>query len=177
MRSSKPVKPENSALADELRRNLKGKPTKSGFNRNAAHDLWGFISDILKMILVFVLCVGFALGGFGAGMLMGYASTAKPLSIGDLSTAEESQTSFVYDSEGNVLTKLTGSENIDRIYIPYGEVKDTSLTKPSLPSRTSVFTSTRESILSVSVLPSSRLSPTAEAPATAVPRSPSRQSS
>ena len=125
MRSSKPVKPENSALADELRRNLKGKPTKSGFNRNAAHDLWGFISDILKMVLVFVLCVGFALGGFGAGMLMGYASTAKPLSIGDLSTAEESQTSFVYDSEGNVLTKLTGSENIDRIYVPYGEVKNT----------------------------------------------------
>ena len=61
-------------------------------------------------------------------MLLGYASTTKPLSIGDLtSTSEASQTSFVYDSENNVIAKLTGSENVDRIYVSYSDIKDTYL--------------------------------------------------
>lgn len=124
-RTSAPVKPENSALADELRRSLKGKPTKSGFNRSLRREVFGFVADILKIVLVVVLCICFTFGGFGAGMLLGYASTAKPLSIGDLSTAEESQTSFVYDIEGNEIAKLTGSQNIDRVYVAYSDVKGT----------------------------------------------------
>ncbi|MBP5654272.1 MAG: transglycosylase domain-containing protein [Clostridiales bacterium] len=124
-RSTSPVNPENSALADELRRNLKGKPTTAGFNRSLPHEIFGFLGDIVKIFVVLLLCVSFAAGGFGAGMLLGYASTAKPLSIGDLTTADETQTSFVYDSEGKVISKLTGTENVDRIYIPFGEVKDT----------------------------------------------------
>ena len=124
-RSSKPVNPENSALADELRSQLRGKPTRSGFNRSAGREIRGFIWDILRVIIVFVLCFCFLFGGFGSGMLLGYASTTKPLSIGDLTTAEESQTSFVYDSEGNVIAKLTGSENVDRIYVPISQVKNT----------------------------------------------------
>ena len=119
--------PENSALADELRSQLKGKPTKCGFNRSWTHEIISFIGDILRVVVVAVLCLCFALGGFGAGMLLGYASTTKPLSIGDLTSAEESQTSFVYDSENNVIAKLTGSENVDRIYVSYSEIKDTYL--------------------------------------------------
>ena len=119
--------PENSALADELRSQLKGKPTKCGFNRSWTHEVLSFIGDILRVVVVAVLCLCFALGGFGAGMLLGYASTTKPLSIGDLTSAEESQTSFVYDSENNVIAKLTGSENVDRIYVSYSEIKDTYL--------------------------------------------------
>ena len=126
-RSTRPVAPENSALADELRSQLKGKPTKCGFNRSLTHEIAGFVGDILKIGIVAVLCVVFTFGGFGAGMLLGYASTTKPLSIGDLTSAEESQTSFVYDSEGNVIAKLTGSENVDRIYVSYSQVKDTYL--------------------------------------------------
>ena len=126
-RSTRPVAPENSALADELRSQLKGKPTKCGFNRSWTHEVLSFIGDILRVVVVAVLCLCFALGGFGAGMLLGYASTTKPLSIGDLTSAEESQTSFVYDSENNVIAKLTGSENVDRIYVSYSEIKDTYL--------------------------------------------------
>ena len=126
-RSTRPVAPENSALADELRSQLKGKPTKCGFNRSWTHEIISFIGDILRVVVVAVLCLCFALGGFGAGMLLGYASTTKPLSIGDLTSAEESQTSFVYDSENNVIAKLTGSENVDRIYVSYSEIKDTYL--------------------------------------------------
>ena len=124
-RSTIPVNPESSALADELRSQLKGKPTKSGFSRSLLREIVGFAGDVTRIVVVIVLCLCFLFGGFGAGMLLGYASTTKPLSIGDLTTAEESQTSFVYDSQGNVLAKLTGSENIDRIYVPYGSIKDT----------------------------------------------------
>ena len=126
-RSTRPVAPENSALADELRSQLKGKPTKCGFNRSLTHEIASFVGDILRIAIVAVLCVVFTFGGFGAGMLLGYASTTKPLSIGDLTSAEESQTSFVYDIEGNVIAKLTGSENVDRIYVSYSAIKNTYL--------------------------------------------------
>lgn len=124
-RSTVPVKPENSALADELRHRLKGKPTAAGFSRSWIREAGAFIWDCLRIVIVFVLCICFIFGGFGAGMLLGYASTTKPLSIGDLTSAEESQTSFVYDIDGNVMAKLTGSQNVDRIYVSYSEVKNT----------------------------------------------------
>lgn len=127
-RSTRPVAPENSALADELRSQLKGKPTKCGFNRSWTHEILSFLGDIVKIGVVAILCLTFVFGGFGAGMLLGYASTTKPLSIGDLtSTSEASQTSFVYDSENQVIAKLTGSENVDRIYVSYSDIKDTYL--------------------------------------------------
>ncbi|MBO4242798.1 MAG: PBP1A family penicillin-binding protein [Clostridiales bacterium] len=125
MRNSAPVAPEDSALADDLRSNLKGKPTRSGFNRSWFSEMISFFADILKIVVVLVLCACFALGGFGSGMLLGYVSTTKPLSISDLTQTEEAQTSFVYDSEGNVIAKLTGNENVDRIYVPIGDIKDT----------------------------------------------------
>ncbi len=124
-RTSSPIKPENSALADELRSTLKGKPTKSGYNRNAFNEFMSFVKDILRIVIALVLCVCFALGGFGAGMLLGYVSTAKALSIADLSQTEDVQTSFVYDINGNVISKLTGTENVDRIYVSISDVKST----------------------------------------------------
>ena len=125
MRNSAPVAPEDSALADELRSELKGKPTRSGFNRSLPHEIISFLGDIVKIAIVLVLCACFALGGFGAGMLLGYVSSTKPLSIADLTNTEEVQTSFVYDSEGNVIAKLTGNENVDRIYVSISDVKNT----------------------------------------------------
>lgn len=124
-RSTRPVKPENSALADELRHRLKGKPTQAGFSRSWIREAGSFIWDCIRIVIVFVLCICFVFGGFGAGMLLGYASTTRPLSIGDLTSAEESQTSFVYDSEGNVMAKLTGSENVDRVFVSYSDVRHT----------------------------------------------------
>ncbi|MBO7449321.1 MAG: transglycosylase domain-containing protein, partial [Clostridiales bacterium] len=124
-RSTKPVPPEKTALASELRSTLKGKPTRSGFNRSAFREMVSFVGDIAKIALVFVLCIVFILGGFGGGMLLGYVSTAEPLSIGDLTHTEDVQTSFVYDINGNVIAKLVGSENVDRIYVSFGEVKET----------------------------------------------------
>ena len=127
VRNSSPVAPENSALADELRRVLKGKPTVSGFNRSLKHEIVSFLASVFKIVLVAVLCVAFGLGGFGAGMLLGYVSMTKPLSISDITQTDEVQTSFVYDSQGNVIARLTGSQNVDRIYIPISEVRNTYL--------------------------------------------------
>ncbi len=125
-RTANQVKPENTALADDLRANLKGKPTRSGFNRSFKHEMWSFLSDVLKVVIVIVLCIGFVCGGFGAGMLLGYAASTKPLAVGDLTTTgQASQTSFVYDIEGNQIAKLTGSENVDRVYVSFGEIKHT----------------------------------------------------
>lgn len=124
-RTSSPIKPENSALAAELRSTLKGKPTKSGYNRNMFSEAVSFAKDILRIVVVFVLCISVALGGFGAGMLLGYVSTAKALSISDLTQTEDVQTSFVYDINGTVISKLTGTENVDRIYVSISDVKST----------------------------------------------------
>lgn len=124
-RTSVQIKPEHSALADELRSTLKGKPTKSGYNRNAFSEFLSFVKDILRIVVVFILCIGVAFGGFGAGMLLGYVSTAKALSISDLTQTEDVQTSFVYDINGNVISKLTGTENVDRIYVSISDVKST----------------------------------------------------
>ena len=127
MRDSNPVLPENSALADELRTILKGKPTVSGFNRSLKHEIMAFLAAVFKIVLVCVLCVVFAFGGFGAGMLLGYVSMTRPLSISDITQTDEVQTSFVYDSQGNVIARLTGSQNVDRIYVPISEVRNTYL--------------------------------------------------
>ncbi|MBP5180234.1 MAG: transglycosylase domain-containing protein [Clostridiales bacterium] len=127
VRNSAPVAPENSALADELRRVLKGKPTISGFNRSLQHEIISFASEVFKFCTVAALCFAFLFGGFGAGMLLGYVSMTKPLSIADITQTDEIQTSFVYDSEGNVIAKLTGNENVDRVYVPISEVRNTYL--------------------------------------------------
>ena len=55
VRNSSPVAPENSALADELRRVLKGKPTVSGFNRSLKHEIVSFLASVFKIVLVAVL--------------------------------------------------------------------------------------------------------------------------
>ncbi len=124
-RSTVPCAPENSALADELRTRLRGKPTRAAHNRHWYIEVLHAATDILKTALLLLLCVSFLIGGFGAGMLIGYISTTTPLSISDISMTDSVETSFVYDSNGTVIAKLTGSENVDRIYVPYTEVKNT----------------------------------------------------
>lgn len=125
VRNTAPVAPENSALADELHRSLTGKPIKSGFNRSLKNEIISFIGDIVRVSLVLILCVCFAFGGFGAGMLLGYVSQTQPLSIADITQTDSVQTSFVYDIEGNVIARLTGSQNVDRIYVPISAVRNT----------------------------------------------------
>lgn len=124
-RSTVPCAPENSALASELRARLRGKPTRAAHNRHWYVELFSAVLSILKTMLIVLLCFSFLIGGFGAGMLIGYISSTTPLSISDISMTDSVETSFVYDSNGTVIAKLTGSENVDRIYVPFTEVKGT----------------------------------------------------
>jgi len=124
-RSTHPVLPEHSAIADEFRTRLHGKPTHSAHNRSWYSELWSVISGVLKVTLIIMLCVSFTIGGFGAGMLVGYILTTTPVDIADLRTSNEKKTSFVYDSKNNEIARLTGSENIDRVYVSFSEIKGT----------------------------------------------------
>lgn len=124
-RSTIPCAPEDSALADELRSRLKGKPTRAAHNRHWYVEVMQAFLTIIKTALILLLCISFLIGGFGGGMLIGYISTTNRLSIADISMTDSVETSFVYDSNGTVIAKLTGSENVDRIYVAYTEVKNT----------------------------------------------------
>lgn len=124
-RSTRPVLPEHSAIADEFRTRLHGKPTRAGHRRTWYGELLGAIFGILKLLLIIVLCVTFVTGGFGAGMLVGYVATTTPVEIADVIKSDSRKTSFVYDINGGVIARLTGSENIDRVEVAFSEVKGT----------------------------------------------------
>ena len=124
-RSTRPVAPEATALADELRSRLHGKPTRAAHERHWYMEVFHGLMDVMKTVMVIVLCFCFLVGGFGGGMLIGYISTTTPLSIADITMTDSVETSFVYDANGTVVAKLTGSENVDRIYVAYTDVKDT----------------------------------------------------
>lgn len=124
-RSTRPVLPEHSAIADEFRTRLRGKPTHAAHNRSWYSELGSVISGVLKTVVIILLCVSFIIGGFGAGMLVGYILTTTPVDIADLRTSNEKKTSFVYDSKNNEIARLTGSENIDRVYVSFSEIKGT----------------------------------------------------
>ena len=137
-RSTMPCPPENSALADELRSRLRGKPTRAAHNRHWYIEVFHAVLDVVKTVLVVLFCLGFLIGGFGGGMLIGYISSTTPLSISDISMTDTVETSFVYDINGTVIAKLTGSENVDRIYVAYTEVKDTYIDEAMYADKLSV---------------------------------------
>ena len=124
-RSTRPVLPEHSAIADEFRTRLHGKPTRAGHRRTWYGELIGAILGILKIVLVLVLCVTFIVGGFGAGMLVGYVTTTAPVEIADVIQSDSKKTSFVYDINGAQIARLTGVENVDRVEISFSEIKNT----------------------------------------------------
>ncbi len=124
-RSTRPVLPEHSAIADEFRTRLHGKPTRAGHRRTWYGEMIGAILGILKIVLVLLLCVTFVVGGFGAGMLVGYVTTTTPVEIADVIQSDSKKTSFVYDINGAPIARLTGSENVDRVEISFVEIKNT----------------------------------------------------
>jgi len=122
-RSSLP--PEKSVIAKDFHKRLRGKPTHAAHFHTWYGGLGHGVAMILKTVLVIVLVIGFVVGGFGGGMLVGYISTAKPVSTIDIMTSEESLTTFVYDSQNHEIARLKSSDNVDRVFISYSDVKDT----------------------------------------------------
>ncbi len=119
--------PEMEVISKDFHKRLRGKPTHATRPRKWYLTIGSVLFSAFKFFLVILLLAAFIIGGFGGGMLVAYVSTAEPLTNYDLKNSVKNETSFVYDSAGNEIAKLTGAENIDSIYIPYSQVKDTYL--------------------------------------------------
>ena len=73
-----------------------------------------------KMLFFVVLLIGVALAGVGVGVAKAWIDTAPALDLDILHS--QSQTSFIYDKYGSLITEYKGSEN--RIYVSLDEVPE-----------------------------------------------------
>ncbi len=65
--------------------------------------------NVVRILAVLVLVAGLALCGAVVGIAKGYMETAPTLDLAAID--EQAQTSFIYDSQGNLITEYKGSEN------------------------------------------------------------------
>lgn len=117
----------SSAVRKVYHKQLRGKPSHNSINETVPQTLMAVFRQFFKVIIVLILVLMLILGGIGGGMMVGYVSTAKPLNVWQLKGKNE--TSYIYDSKGAVIAKLTGSQNIDREYIFYDKFKNTYIEK------------------------------------------------
>ncbi len=79
--------------------------------------LFSVILMTVKMLFFVVLLIGITGAGLVAGIAKGWVDTAPDLDLAAIGA--QSQTSFIYDSSGNLIMEFKGSEN--RIYV---EIED-----------------------------------------------------
>ena len=118
-----PRRRSSSVVRKELYRHLKGKPTHNSSMLSIPGIIGVAIKRALLLNLIVLLFFGFLLGGLGGGMLIGYISTATPVSTEHIKNTNE--TTRIKDDSGNEVAILTGSENINREYISFSSVKKT----------------------------------------------------
>lgn len=81
------------------------------------------LGRVFEIGLVSLILMGFLVTGIGGGMLVGYITTAEPISAGMLSGT--TRTTHIKDSEGRDIAILTGSQNINREYVSFSAIKGT----------------------------------------------------
>lgn len=79
--------------------------------------LFSVLMLTVKMLFFVILLIGLIGGGVVAGVAKGWVDTAPDLNLAAIGA--QSQTSFIYDSSGNLIMEFKGSEN--RIYV---EIED-----------------------------------------------------
>jgi penicillin-binding protein 1A len=72
-----------------------------------------FLFTVIKFLVIFFVALGCALAGIAGGAIYGYVKTAEPIRDEQLETMISNKTTFIYDSRGNVIQKLTGKDNKD----------------------------------------------------------------
>ena len=82
--------------------------------------LLSVVMTTAKMLVLLVLMIGMGGAGLLAGVAKAWIDTAPALDLEQIQT--QSQTSFVYDKYGNLITEYKGSEN--RIYASIDEIPD-----------------------------------------------------
>lgn len=126
--SNQKIFPQNSqedfeVIYKDLRKKTKGRPSAPSYILDPLHYLGALSKRLIRFAFLAVLLVSLLLAGIGSGILYGYIQSTTPLPVEMLQSGSE--TSFVYDHEGQVISKLTGILNIDRQYIPLSSVKQT----------------------------------------------------
>lgn len=76
-----------------------------------------FIFTAIKSLIVFLLILGCSLAGLAGGAIYGFIKTAKPITAEQLGQTSFNKTTFIYDSKGKVIQKLTGKDNMDSEWI------------------------------------------------------------
>ncbi|HHT23923.1 MAG TPA: hypothetical protein GXZ76_00160 [Clostridiaceae bacterium] len=107
----------------DLKKRVRGKPSKQAKPNSFLGTLAYIVSSGLKILLIFVLTIGFLITGFGSGMLAGYISTANPIEIADMRNFKEN--TILLDKNGNQIAELTGSSNAKREYVSYDDIQHT----------------------------------------------------
>ncbi|HEX2944734.1 MAG TPA: transglycosylase domain-containing protein [Clostridia bacterium] len=85
----------------------------NGKNKKKTSSAWKFIFTTLKFLLIFIIALGCVAAGITGGAVLGYIKTAEPITDEQLATKISGGTTVIYDSKGNVIQKLTGSDNMD----------------------------------------------------------------
>lgn len=80
--------------------------------------LFAVILTTVKMLFFVVLLIALTATGLVAGIAKGWVDTAPDLNLSAIGA--QSQTSFIYDSKGNLIMEFKGSEN--RIYVELEDI-------------------------------------------------------
>lgn len=123
MQNQKKSRKSAEAVKKAYRKRLRGRPTSSSINETVPQAILTVFKQFIKVVIILFVILGLTLTGVGAGMMVGYISTADVLNVSQLKS--QKQTSYVYDSKGKVIAKLTGSQNIDHEHIAYDQFSST----------------------------------------------------
>lgn len=115
--------PVHDPVRLELFRRVRGKPSHAGGMLSIPRTFGIALGRVIELGLISLIIMGFLLAGIGGGMLVGYITTAEPISAGMLSDTTE--TTHIKDSEGKDIAILTGSQNINREYVSFSAIKKT----------------------------------------------------
>ncbi len=96
-----------------MKSSLKPAPGGAAKKPKKASSVRKFIFTVVKFLFVFFMALGCAVAGIAGGALYGYIKTAEPIRDEQLNIMTSSKTTFIYDSKGNVMQKLTGKDNKD----------------------------------------------------------------
>jgi penicillin-binding protein 1A len=106
----------------DKKQEAKHKPATKTEQTPYTYSFWSiFINTFgttFKTLIIVVLLVGVIVGCLGLGMVIGWIETADTISEEELEITT-GLTTFIYDANGNVITKLTGSDNINRETVGY----------------------------------------------------------
>ena len=96
------------------------KPAPSGAAKKTKKrsPLGKFTFTLVKFVLISLIALSCALAGLVGGAVYGWLKTAPKVDFEKL-TGNMNQTTFIYDSKNNVISKLTGKDNKDSEPISY----------------------------------------------------------